>query len=94
MEKCQLEPSQEFTQLNLAFKTPGMTLSLPQDKVLVIRTQAFKVDSSPMCRGVMRLLGLTNFVGMTLLLAKLFSFSLQFWLRETYKPPTYLFKGI
>ena len=34
--------------------------SMTQDKVLAIETQAAKVASSPSCRGVMRLLDLTN----------------------------------
>ena len=37
--------------------THNMTLSLPHNKVLAIKTQAAKVASSPACRGLMRLLG-------------------------------------
>ena len=48
-------------------------LSLPKDEVQVIKTQAAKVASSPTCRCVIRLLGLTNFASMVLPLAILLS---------------------
>ena len=60
LEKCQLEPTQEFTHLGLLFSTQNMTLSLPQNKVLAVNAQAAKVMSFSTCRGVMRLLGLRN----------------------------------
>ena len=46
--------------LGLAFNTRDITSSLPQDKILMINTQAAKVASSPTIRGVIRLLGLKN----------------------------------
>ena len=73
LEKCQSEPTQEFTHLGLVFNIKNMTLSLTQDKVLTIKAQAARVASSPTCRGVMRLLGLTNFASMVLPLARLHS---------------------
>ena len=94
LEKCQLEPTQEFTQLGVVFNTQDINLSLPQDKVLLIKTQAAKVTSSPACRGVMRLLGLTNVANMVLPLARIHSHPLQFWHKDTYKIPAYLFKGL
>ena len=72
-EKCQLEPTQEFTHLGFMFNTQNMSLLLPQDKVLMMKAQAVKVATSPTCRGVMRLLGLMNFASMALLLARLHS---------------------
>ena len=71
LEKCQLELTQEFTHSGLVFKTQNVTLSLPQDKVLKMKAQTAKVASSPTCRGVMKLLDLTNFAGMVLPLAGL-----------------------
>ena len=71
LQMCQLEPTQEFTHLGLVFNTQDMTLSLPQNKVLTIKTQATKVASSPTCRGVMMLGGLTDFSSMPLPLARL-----------------------
>ena len=94
LEKCQLEPNQEFTHLGLVFNTQNTTLSLSQDKVLAIKAQAAKVASSPICRGVMRLLGLTNVASMALPLARLHSCPLQYWLMENYKTPADLFKGL
>ena len=43
LEKCQLQPTQEFTYLGLVFNTQNMTLSPPLDKVLKIKAQAAKV---------------------------------------------------
>ena len=48
----------------------------------------------PTCRGVLRLLCLTNFVSMALPLARLHSFPLQFWLKENYKTPANLLEGL
>ena len=42
----------------------------------------------------MRLLGLTNFASKPLPLARLHSQPLQFWLKENYKTPADLFKGL
>ena len=92
LEKCQLEPTQEFTHLGLVFNTNDRALSQPQDKVLAIKTQAAKVDSSTTCRGVMRLLGLKNFASMAL--ARLHSCPLQFWLKENYKTKADLFEEL
>ena len=82
LEKCQLEPTQEYTYLGLVFNTWNMTLSPPQDKVLTIKAQAANVSSSPTCRGVNRLLGLTHFASMALPLGKI-----------TFSPPTVLAQG-
>ena len=57
LTKCQLKPTQEFTHMGLVFNTQNITLSLTQDKVLVIKSEVAKVTSFPTCRGVMRLLG-------------------------------------
>ena len=69
----------------------NVALSLPQDKVLATKAQASKV-AFPTCRGVMRLL--TNFASMALLLARIHSHPLQFSLKDNYKTPTNLFKGL
>ena len=53
--------------------THTILLCHPQDNILEIKTQAAKVVSSPTCWGMMRLLGLTNFVNMALSLAWLHS---------------------
>ena len=42
---------------------------------------------SSMCKGVMRLLGLTNFASLILLMVRIHSHCLQFWPRETYRSP-------
>ena len=94
LEKCQLEPTQEFTHWGLVFNTQNMTLSLSQDKVLVIKAQTAKVVSSPTCREVMRLLGLTNFTSMALTPGKITLSPLQYWLKESYKSPANLFRGL
>ena len=92
--KGQLEPTPEFTYLDLVFNTQNMNLALPWDKVLAIKAQAAKVASSPTCRGVMRLLDLTHFASMALTLAILHSQPLQYWVKENYKTPADLFKGL
>ena len=94
LEKCQLEPTQEFTHLGLVINTQNMTLSLLQDKVLAIKAKAARVALSHTCRGVMRLLGLTNFAHMALPLARLHSCLLQYWFKENNKSPADLFKGL
>ena len=93
LEKCKLQPTQEFTYLGLVLNTQSITLSLPKDKVVTIKTQAAKVASSSTCRGVIRLLGLTNVASMSLPLSKLHSCPLQYCLKENYKTPDSLFKG-
>ena len=47
LERCQLEPTYEFTHMRLVLYTHNMTLSLPQDKVLAIKTETAKVVYSP-----------------------------------------------
>ena len=84
LEKCQLEPTEEFTHLCLVFNTQNMALLHLQDKVLAIKAQAAKVDSLATCRGMMRLLGLTKFASMALPLVRLHSHALQFSFRESY----------
>ena len=69
-------------------------LPLPQENVLAIKTQKTKWVSSTTHRGVMRLLGLTNFASMALPLARLHSHPLQFWLKENCKTPADPFKGL
>ena len=95
LETCHLEPTQEFTHLGLVFNTQNMTLSLPQDKVLTIKAQTAKEASSPTCKGVMRLLGLTNFFwqhGTTT--SKITFSSHQYWIKENYQTPVDVFKGL
>ena len=79
LKKSQLEPTLEFAHLGF---------------VLYTQAWAAKVASSPSCRSVTRLLGLTNFASVALLLARLHSCPLQFWLKENYKTPANLFKGL
>ena len=50
--------------------------------------------SLPMCRSVLRLLGLTKFSSMALPLSRLQSYPLEFWLRGEYKFPADLFKSL
>ena len=88
------EPTHIFTYLVLGFIIQNMTFSLSQDKVLTIKAQATKVSSSLTSRGVMRLLGLTNFVSMALPLARLHSHYIQYWLKKNYKTASDLFKGL
>ena len=45
LEKCQSEPTQDFTQLGLVINIQNMTLSLHQDKVQAIKAQVAKVAS-------------------------------------------------
>ena len=80
--------------LGLVFNTQNITLSLLQDKVLTIKAKAAKVASFPTYRGVMRLLDLTKCISMALTLARQHSGSLQYWLKENYKTPFDLFKGL
>ena len=49
---------------------------------------------SPTCRGVMRLLGLTNFASMALPLTRLHSHPYSSGFKENYKTPVNLFKGL
>ena len=92
-EKCQLEPTQEFTHFGLVFNIQNMTLSLPPDKVLAIKAWAAKM-ASPTYRGVMRLLGLMYFDNMALSLARLHFHPLQYWLKENDRTPVNLFKRL
>ena len=48
----------------------------------------------PTCRGLMRLLSLTNFASIAVPLERLHSQPLQYWLKENYKTPADLFKGL
>ena len=70
-------PTEEFTNMGLMLNTKIITLLLPQDKVLTMKGQAAKVASSPTFRDVIRLLGMTNYASMELLLARLHSHPLS-----------------
>ena len=94
LKKSQLESIQEFAHPGIIFNTQNITLLIPKDEVLTIKVQAAKMSSSPTCRGVMRLLGLTNFASMALRLARLCSCPLWFWIKENCKAPADLFKGM
>ena len=84
----------KFKYLGLCVNTQDMTLYLPQDKMQVIKVQATKVASCPTFRGVMRLLELTDFASMALLLVWLEFHPSQFFLWETYRTSPYLFKKL
>ena len=56
--------------------------------------QAAMVALLIMHRGILRLLGLTNFASIALPLAWLHSHPLQFWLKGTYRSPVDLFKPL
>ena len=90
-KKCNFEPTQIFTHLGVTFNSKEMTISLPEEKILKVREQAAKVLKTPTCRGVMRLLGLTNFANLGVPLGRLHSRPLQFWLKTGYKSPQDLF---
>ena len=80
-----VQPSQVFTHLGLTIDTRQMTISLPMDKVQAIKAQATQEALLPMCRGIMRQLGLTNFASMALPLERLHSHPFQFWWKGTYR---------
>ena len=88
--KCKFKYTLVFNYMGLAINIREMTMSLPPEILQAIKAQGTKLSSFPMCSGVMRLLGLMKLVNMTLLLARLHSHLLQFWLREIYKSPANL----
>ena len=59
-----------------------------------MKAQADRVALLPVCRGVMRLLCLSNFASMVLPLARLHSLPLQFGLKQTYRYLANLFEPL
>ena len=93
LEKCQLEPTQEFTHLGLVFNTHNMTVTSPVQGPNNKGTDSQSGFLLYMQRGD-EALGLTYFASMALALSRLHSLLFQYWLKENSKTPADLFKGL